>query len=236
MRIFQIFFAMGLWSATVASYASAIDVYPLEANLSFDSRYQDIKVYNVGSDTAYVKVDINLVENPGLPNQKLIPLQDDPYRVGLIVTPNKMVIPVHQMRLARILYIGEPPTNNDVVYKVKISPVAGELIPVGNLGKNVAAGVDLIIAYSINVFIRPLKPAPKLTLVRKDQDLTLQNIGNTNLLVGTCKQCIGKNCKSEVLSKRMYVGETYHYTLPLAAPVTCDQIFEDQPAVRVKSN
>lgn len=237
MRLFRVLLVLGLNLLTLGAYASAINVYPLEADLSFKDRYQDIKVINVGTDTAYVEVQIDLVQNPGLPNQKLLPLQDNPYQVGLIVTPNKMVIPVHQMRLARILYIGDPPTNNDVVYKVRIAPVSGQLVPVGNLNKNVAAGVDLIIAYSINVFIRPIAPAPKLVLLREGTDLTLKNVGNTNFLVGSCKQCAGKNCgKGIVLSKRMYVGETAHYTLPVAQSVMCEQIFEDQPAVKVSSN
>jgi hypothetical protein len=139
MRCLWVFALFGLSLFSTISYASAIDVYPLEANLSVTNRFQDIKVFNTGNDTAYVEININLVKNPGLPNQTLVPLQDNPFQVGLIVTPNKMVIPVHQMRIARILYIGDPAKNNDVVYKVRVAPVSGQLIPVGNLGSNVAA-------------------------------------------------------------------------------------------------
>lgn len=236
MKFLQVFTALVLSIICVAIYASAINVYPLEADLSMTHRFEDVKVFNTGNDTAYVEISINRVKNPGLPSQSLIPLQDNPFQVGLIVTPNKMVIPVHQMRIARILYIGDPAKDNDVVYKVRIAPVSGQLIAIGNLDSKVAAGVDLIIAYSINVFVRPIKPILKLVLERKQNQLTIENTGNTNLLLGNCKQCTGSNCQQFTMSKRIYVGATVHYTLPVAMPVICEQLFEDHAATQVSSN
>lgn len=220
-----------------STFASSIDVYPLEADLSLQNRFQDVKVYNVGTDTAYVQVQIVRVDNPGLPNQQLVPLEDNPFQVGLIVTPDKMVIPVNQMRIARILYIGDPPKNNDVVYKVTLAPVSGQLIPLGSV-KNVNAGVELIVSYGINVFIRPLVPMPKVAMVRTDQDLLVQNTGNTNVLLSSCQQCdaSGKNCQNVSLTKRLYVGMGFHYHLPQAVPIACKQVFASESVISVKSN
>lgn len=233
--LFGVVFVVACFFNVVA--ASAIDVYPLEANLGVNNRFQDIKVYNVGSDTAYVQAQIIRVENPGLPNQTLVPLEDNPFQVGLIVTPNKMVIPANQMRLARVLYIGDSPKDNDVVYKVTLSPVSGQLIPLGSL-QNVNAGVELIISYGINVFIRPLVPQPQILMIRAGQDLLVKNMGNTNVLLGSCQQCdvATKQCQDISLTKRVYVGMSFHYHLPQSVLVSCKQVFTDQLVKDVRSN
>jgi len=227
----------GLFGTILSSYGSAINVYPLDLDVNYQSRFHDVQVYNVGNDKAYVALNIALVKHPGLPDQQEIPLQDNPYQVGLIVTPNKMVIPPGQMRMARMLYIGQPP-EEDLVYKVRIAPATGQYVVISN-NNGVNAGVNVIIAYSVNVFVRPLKPLVKMSLVRQGQDLRFENQGNTNVLIGYCQQCPTqdpKHCTSFDVSKRIYARETYHYQLPSALPVTCNQYFENTPQAKISSN
>jgi P pilus assembly chaperone PapD len=206
-------------------YASAISVYPLEVDLNLQSRYYDIQVHNVGNDTAYVKIAVERINHPGQPNQTLTELKDNPYQIGLIVTPSKVVIPVGQTRIVRVLYVGQPPVS-DVVYHVKITPVTGQLVAMYSGAKQLDAGVQLIIAYGVSVYARPLHLNPHITAVRYGTALTLSNTGNTSVLITLCKQCAsdGTHCEPlPSLLKRLFPGSVAQIILQKEGPLECQE-------------
>ncbi len=206
-------------------YASSISVDPLEVDLSESTRYQDIQVHNVGNDIAYVAVDVARIDHPGEPNQTAVELNDNPYQIGLIVTPSKLVIPVGQTRIIRALYVGKP-QNQDVIYRIKVTPVTGQLVALYSGNKALNAGVHVVIAYGIVVYARPVQLEPKVTVLRQGTDLTLTNSGNTSVLIGMCKQCPAgaSSCKPlPDLVKRLFPGNQVQVTLPLAAPLKCEE-------------
>ena len=210
---------------TQSVYASAIAVYPLELDLSPQTRYQDIQVHNMGNDTAYVKIDVARIQNPGQASQSLVHLQDNPYQVGLIVTPSKLVIPVGQTRIVRVLYVGQPPTS-DVLYRVEVSPVTGQLVAMYSGNKQLSAGVQLIIAYGVMVYARPAQLQPNVIAERNGMALTLRNTGNTSVFITSCKQCApdGADCKVlPDLLKRLYPGGVAEMTLPKDGPLHCQE-------------
>ncbi len=209
---------------TPSLYASAIAVSPLSVDLSPEARYQDIQVRNVGTDTAYVRVDVARIQNPGQANQTLIQLNDNPYQIGLIVTPSKVVIPVGQTRIVRVLYVGQPPVS-DVVYRVKISPVTGELVALYAGKQQLSAGVQLVIAYGVSVYARPLKLQPQAVAKRVGTSLTLSNTGNTSVLITLCKQCTASgSCQSlPDLVKRLFPGNVAQLSLQKAGPLQCQE-------------
>lgn len=213
--------ALALFIASSA-YASTISVYPLAADITASTRFQDLQVLNEGLDTAYVAIHIYRVNNPGMPDQSFTELADNPYQVGLIVTPNKMVIPTGQMRIARVLYISKS-TSSDIIYEVKFTPVSGQLVTVGpSENQNVNAGVQVIISYGVAIFVRPDQLIPSIDAKRQGTDLALTNAGNTTVEVGNCKQCQGSNCTLiATLATTLYPKNVYHYTLPQDLPVTC---------------
>lgn len=200
----------------------------MTADLTTQSPYQDIQVENDGNDTAYVAITVYRVSNPGQPNQNFTPLGDNPYQIGLIVTPNKMVIPAGQMRIVRALYIGAP-VQSDAIYEVKFTPVSGQLVAIGNT-QQVAVGVNVIIAYGVTLFVRPATLHPNINAVRNDKELTLSNIGNTSVLIGNCKQCSADHCNIPTdVTARLFPGNTVHLTLPQNLPVQCqEEILQNQ--------
>lgn len=204
--------------------ASTITVNPLFASLTFKNRYHDIQVQNAESgkgDTAYVAISIYKVNHPGMPDQSFTKLDDNPYKIGLIVTPNKMVIPAGQMRIARVLYIGKP-VDADVLYEVKFTPVSGNLIAIGQDKKNIAAGVELVIAYGVGILVRPVDLKPNVTAVRHGKNVTLSNTGNTTVSIGNC------NLDKDFFV-RLYPGNVKHATLKEDASQICKQeILENQ--------
>lgn len=226
------FFGLLLAFFTGAATASSISVNPMAVDLTFNTRFQDIQVQNTGKDTAYVAITIYRLNHPGETGQSFTELSDNPYQVGLIATPNKMVIPPGQMRIARILYIGNPVTS-DAIYEVKFSPVSGELVSLANSNTNVQAGVELIIAYGVAVYVRPVTLNSTITAVRHGTSLTLTNTGNTSVLIGNCNQCTtaGKtsNCQPAGISQMLYPGNSKKFTLPQDLPVNCQkQVLQNQ--------
>lgn len=207
------------------AFASSITVYPLITDLTYQNRYQDIQVNNTGTDTAYVELSIFRVNNPGTPKQSIDTLNDNPYQIGLIATPNKMVIPPGQMRISRVLFIGPPPKTDDI-YEVKFTPMSGQLIAVGNANTkdSIAAGLQLVIAYGVSVFVRPAELDPVIQATRNGTNLTLSNTGNTSVLVGDCRQCSGSDCEKAIpLTVLLYPGNSKTFTLPQAAPLQCQK-------------
>lgn len=206
--------------------ASSISVDPLVADLSYNNRYQDIMVHNVGNDTAYVALQIFRLDNPGLPTQKFTLLEDNPYQIGLIATPNKLIVPMGQTRIIRALYIGPPP-QSDVVYQVVVKPVTGQLVAVQSGAKDVNTGVQVIIAYGVTLYVRPAVLNPKMKAVRTGTSLSLSNVGNTTVQIGHCRQCTdasGKQCQIvPKLGKTLYPGNVWNFTLPAAAPLLCEE-------------
>ena len=213
------------------AHASAITVYPLSVDLNSETRYQDIQVHNVGNDTAYVKINVSKIQDPGQADQKLIQLQDNPYQIGLIVTPSKVVIPVGQTRIVRVLYVGEPVTS-DILYRVEISPVTGQLVSMYSGGKQLNAGVQLIIAYGVTVYARPLKLEPNVVAQRNGTSLSLHNTGNTSVLITLCKQCETDETHCTALPdliKRLFPGSAVEVSLPKDGPLQCqEEIVRDQ--------
>ncbi len=226
MRRFLQFLSVFMLGAVLhLAYASAISVTPLEVDLSMQHRYQDIQVHNVGNDTAYVRIDVARIQNPGQPDQQLIQLKDNPYQIGLIVTPSKVVIPVGETRIVRVLYVGKPPVS-DVVYRVRISPVTGQLVALYSGDTKLNAGVQLIIAYGVAVYARPVDLHPNVVAERTGTALTLTNSGNTSVLITLCKQCVAGTAKCEALPnllQRLFPGGSAHITLPKDEPLQCQE-------------
>ena len=213
-----------------ALFASAIAVNPLAVDLNVQNRYQDIQVHNVGNSTAYVKIEVERIDHPGQPDQTFTELNDNPYQIGLIVTPSKVVIPVGQTRIMRALYVGSPPTS-DVIYRITIAPVSGDLIAMYSGQTKLSAGMQLIIAYGVTIYARPLILEPHITAVRKGTALSLTNTGNTSVLIASCKQCNAKNICLPVpsVAKRLYPGNHFEATLPEDAPLQCTEgVLQDQ--------
>ncbi len=224
-----------LWGVSLA-YASHINVQPLLTSMKPSQHYVDLYVKNVGSDRAYVVIKVYRVFNPGMPDQKVTLLKDDPYGIGLIASPSKLIIPPGQIRHVRLLYIEAKPIKRDQVFYIISSPAEGELVQVAEAGKNnktskrvARSGLQVILAYKTKLFVRPENARPKIVYHREGKSLTIKNEGNTNVYLGKFEQCAGKQCKRlPGLIRRMYAGNVWKVTLPKAAPVSFIQVWDNQ--------
>lgn len=212
----KLFSGLLLLSASFMVFAG-IDVSPIIFDIQGNnSLKEDIRVYNDDTADAYVKVTPHLLINLGTPEQKSI-LVDDPEKLGLLVSPRVMVIPAHQTRSIRLVFLGNLP-KADRLYQVDVEPTVGNFL-MPKTGTD--AGIKVLIGYGVIVVQRPSKITVKSSIKRVQNQLTISNLGNTNFVLGNGQQCdaAGKNCK-ELPAKRLYAGKTWQLTLPYATPAT----------------
>jgi Mat/Ecp fimbriae periplasmic chaperone len=178
---------------------------------------KDVLVVNTGKRTVYVRVTPKLIEHPGTKQEKAVEMVN-PEKLGLLATPNRLVIPKGQSRNVRLM-LTQQPGKTDRIYRVTIAPVASSLIPtkVGTRKDNI--GIHILIAYDVLTMVRAQNPHPDIKITRRGNRLTVTNKGNSNILIAGGKQCFKKACE-HVSPHRVYAGNTWTTTLKYKTPVT----------------
>jgi P pilus assembly chaperone PapD len=171
-------------------------------------RAHDVELISRSPDTQYIATETYVIEHPSQPNEKRI-LFKNPIKSGLLVTPNKMVLPSQSRKLMRFLVIA-PQTDRDQIYRVVVKPV---IQGVDENKKRVA--LKVLVGYDALVIVRPKGAKIDLSGERKGNALTLTNKGNTNASVQAAQQCdaLGNNCK-DINVSRIYAGQSTTVTLP----------------------
>ena len=200
------------------AFAANISVSPLIVNFTkADQHIQNIRVFNIGDDKAYVRIATSLVKAPGAKNSTNVDIKN-PRELGILVSPKKMVIPVGQSRLVRIL-LTKPVDNDERIYQIKIFPTVGDIHANSN-------GVKVLIGYGVRVVVRPNDPQPNILITRNGKQITAINKGNTNAILYDGKQCnaAGNACK-DLPSHRLFAGNIWEFTAPYSSPVKFSQNF-----------
>ena len=175
---------------------------------------QDVEVSNRGDTPLYVEIEPRVVLSPGTANEDRS-LISDPRQAGLLVTPNKLIVPPGSTKSVRMVKMGE--TMDERVYRVAARPVVGGVEAQEN-------GLKILIGYEVLAIVYPSISKPRLRVERDGQRLTVRNIGNTNVLMREGYQCAEaglprEQCES-LPGKRVYPGNVWQLDLPLDRPVT----------------
>lgn len=177
---------------------------------------EDVTITNTGEEPLYIKVTPTVVENPGKSTQKRVPVTD-PKAAGLLVSPVKMAIAPGGRKRVRFVNLN-PARDEEGVFRVTLQPVAGEVTA------NTTA-IKVMVGYEVLVLAKPLNPKSELIAKRKGNRLTLENHGNSNVLLFQGQQCqAGKssdnNCEP-LKDHRLYAGNSWQIDLPYReGPVT----------------
>jgi P pilus assembly chaperone PapD len=170
---------------------------------------QDVVVKNTSNKPLYIKVTPYSIINPGTDQQsreKVI----NPKEAGLLVSPNKLVVPPKGRKLIRFLNLN-PKRDQEGVYRVAVEPVAGKLVAK-------KTGLKILIGYEVLVLAQPVNPEPKLVAKREGRNLNLSNEGSTNIHLLGGKQCPQKSASTEdcesLRSGRLYPGNKWTVLLP----------------------
>ena len=175
---------------------------------------QDVEVENVGDKPLYIKVTPKRVLHPGTEQQVREPY-DDPKKAGLLVSPNKMIVPPGGRKLLRFVNLNPNPTEEHV-YRVGITPVVGEL-------EAKQSGVKIVIGYEVLVLVHPVDGKIDLVHKREGKLLKVENRGNRNVLLREGVQCeagvTDESLCEHFPGKRLYPGNSWSFDLPKDNPV-----------------
>ena len=176
---------------------------------------EDLEIQNAGSEPLYIQVTPKIVHKPGTEEQSR-EVYDDPKKAGLLVSPNKLIVPPNGRKLLRFVNLNPKP-EEEKVYRVSITPVAGELT-----AKN--TGVKIMIGYEVLVVVHPTQGYIDLVHERTGTFLNLKNMGTQNVLLRKGNQCPqGVEDESEchqLPGKRLYPGNSWSVELAADLPVT----------------
>ncbi len=176
---------------------------------------EDLEIQNAGTDPLYIQVTPKIVRKPGTDEQSR-EIFDNPKEAGLLVSPNKLIVPPNGRKLLRFVNLNPNP-NEEQVYRVSITPVVGDLTAE-------KSGVKILIGYEVLVIVHPIQGNFDLTHQRTQNKLTVSNNGNQNVLLRKGTQC-PPNVTDESLcehypGKRLYPGNTWNIDLTKDQPVT----------------
>ena len=179
-----------------------------------ESTRQDIEVYNSGDAPLYVEVQPSVVLSPGEVGEDRIPITD-PRKAGLLVTPNKLIVPAGASKSVRLVKLANTP--HEQVFRIAIKPV--------NSGVEAEqSGLKIMIGYEVLAIIYPNNPTPELEVTRDGRQLHIRNAGNSNVLLREGYQCESPDQPKEECAqlpgRRMYSGNEWQLELPLDLPVT----------------
>ena len=175
------------------------------------SSRKDIELWNNSDEPAYVEVAPAEIVNPGQASETRIQ-ELNPERLGLLVSPNRLILEPGQHKVIRVAAIMQP-TNNERIYRVTVKPVAGDIT--GD-----QSGLKLLVGYDVLAIVRPSSPVPVINASREGRNLVIRNDGNSSAELLNGKQCRlgGKDCAT-LPGKRLYAGANWRVTLEGDEPV-----------------
>lgn len=200
------------------------------ANLSIDKLWiefadgrpgrSDVVIRNDSEERYYIDVAVSEILNPGTEAEERVTIAD-PEALGLLVTPNRLILEPGALRSIRLVSLNESLTQ-DRIYRVMVRPQVGAIqtddVPVQE--GSPAIVMKLMAAYDVLVVARPQGGEARLVAERSGTEIALRNTGNTNLLVAEGQVCPKATSEAErdalcrsVESQRIYAGNTIKVAL-----------------------
>jgi P pilus assembly chaperone PapD len=172
---------------------------------------EDIEVLNDGAERVYLTVEPAQITSPGMPDEARLEVRD-PGELGLLVSPNRLVLEPGQRKLVRIAAL-KPASERDRIYRVTFKPVTGAI-------EANTSGLKVLVGYDVLVIVRPPHPNATITAARSPGTIVLRNDGNTNAEMFGGHQCdaAGQSCV-ELPSHRLYAGAVWQVPLTRDTPV-----------------
>lgn len=169
------------------------------------SRATDVEIFNDSPERSFISVEPREIVDPGSARERGV-ASPDPAKLGLLVSPNRLILEPHQRRRLRIAALA-PPADRERVYRVTVKPVAGDV-------SSADSGLKLLVGYDLLVLVRPAVARPGITASRAGGTLVITNGGNSSVELMEGKQCeaAGKGCRP-LPGKRLYAGASW--TQPL---------------------
>ena len=172
---------------------------------------KDIELWNNSDERTYVEVAPAEIVYPGQAGETRVQ-ELNPERLGLLVSPNRLILEPGQHKVIRIAAIMQP-TNNERIYRVTVKPVVGDI-------SGDQSGLKVLVGYDVLAIVRPSIPVPVINASREGRNLHVRNDGNSSAELLNGKQCrlAGKDC-ANLPGKRLYAGADWRVPLEGDGPV-----------------
>jgi P pilus assembly chaperone PapD len=162
-----------------------------------DHSRADIEAWNNGPNRIFVAIDPREILAPGTGTQSSRS-DPDPDKLGLLVSPARMILEPGQRKLIRVSSIAAGARER--VYRVTVKPVVGQLA-------SEQSGLKVLVGYDVLVLVRPSQPSPHVTGTRANGELTMRNDGNVSVELVDGRQCDATMKICEKLPEgRLYAG------------------------------
>ncbi len=166
---------------------------------------RDVEVWNNSDERSYVEIAPVEVLDAGRPGERRV-REPDPEKLGLLVSPNRMILEPQQRKLVRIASIASA-GEMERVYRITIKPVVGEV-------SGDHSGLKVLVGYDVLALLRPATPAPRVSGKREGRRLTVRNDGNASAELMSGKQCDARGKCVDLPGKRLYAGASWIQELP----------------------
>lgn len=188
--------------AQTAHAGPSINVGVVYDYLSGDKSTYLKRIFNGGTSTAFVKVEILeiLYDLQGVARE--VPLKnqaDGSSRDGLMASPARLIVPVNGMQGTRLLYMGE--RDSERYFRVRyipVMPVKEDAFAVSEeereaYKETLQAGVSVLAGYGTVFFVRPKDTRYDTRIENGSAKYVLRNNGNSVILVDEFKDCVAAN-------------------------------------------
>ncbi len=180
-------------------------------------RRSDLLVLNESDDRYYINVESFEILGAGTEDEERVTYAD-PAKLGLLVTPNRIILDPGQARSLRVVRVDED-LAKDRTYRIRVEPKVGKITAEG-MTEDKGMVVKLLVAYEVLVTSRPKGAKYDIDSVRNGNVLTITNTGTSNILVfdiDACGSDAPENAPCGSLgNKRIYPGQSWDVTLPSA--------------------
>lgn len=187
----------------------AVDRLWLDLEASASPR-SDVLLRNESEDRYYIAIQAFEIINPGTDQEERRSIAN-PEELGLLITPNRLVMEPDAMRSIRVVSLNQPAV--DRVYRLLIAPQVGAIEMDPGEGHSVA--IKLLAAYDVLISVRPRDANADIVAERVGNELILRNQGNSNAVLyeGTaCSAHRADDCEP-VGSRRLYAGNEWRIPL-----------------------
>lgn len=185
--------------APVAQAGPSINVGVVYDYLDGDKSTYLKRIFNGGTSTAFVKVEILEIVYDEQGVAKEVPLQsqaDSSARDGLMASPARLIVPSNGMQGTRLLYMGE--RNRERYFRVRYIPVMPEKEDAFAVSEEereayqntLQAGVSVLAGYGTVFFVRPKDTRFDTRIENGGAKYVVRNNGNSVVEVDEFKSCV----------------------------------------------
>lgn len=157
------------------------------------------RIFNGGTSTAFVKVEILEILYSAEGEPREVPLQSqagDSARDGLIASPARLIVPANGMQGTRLLYMGE--RDSERYFRVRYIPVKPEKEDDFAISdeereaykQTLQAGVSVLAGYGTVFFVRPKNTRYDTLINNSAGRYEVRNNGNSVIVVDEFKNCV----------------------------------------------